>query len=158
MERAHSKRLQRRLGMILVSACLSGINCTWDGKNRLDKEVKKLVARKLALPVCPEVLGGRDIPRTRTEIKGGRGEDVLCGRAKVIDERGEDVTDEFIKGAYKALEIAKKHNIEKAILKSKSPSCGVGKIYDGSFKGRLVKGDGVTAALLKKEGISCQAI
>jgi uncharacterized protein YbbK (DUF523 family) len=144
--------------MILVSACLSGINCTWDGKNRLDEEVKKLVARKLALPVCPEVLGGRNIPRTRTEIKGGGGRDVLADRAKVIDENGKDVTDEFIKGAYEALKIVKRHNIKKAILKSKSPSCGVDQIYDGSFRGRLVKGDGVTAALLKKEGILCRAI
>lgn len=96
------------------------------------------------------MLGGRGVPRTRAEIKEGTG--------KVIDENGKDVTSEFIKGAHKALEIVKKHNIKKAILKSKSPSCGVGEIYDGSFKGRLIKGDGVTVALLKKEGISCRAI
>jgi uncharacterized protein YbbK (DUF523 family) len=126
------------------------MNCAWDGKNRLVPEIKKLVDKKQAIAVCPEVLGGRGVPRTRAEIKEGTG--------KVIDENGKDVTSEFIKGAHKALEIVKKHNIKKAILKSKSPSCGVGEIYDGSFKGRLIKGDGVTVALLKKEGISCRAI
>lgn len=144
--------------MILVSACLAGKNCAWDGKDRLDKEIRKLVAAKLALPVCPEVLGGRPIPRTKTEIKGGNGGDVLEGKAKVYDENGKDVTGEFLKGARAALDIVKKHGIQKAILKSKSPSCGVGVIYDGRFEGALIKGDGVTAALLKKEGVECRAV
>lgn len=144
--------------MLLVSACLAGIDCTWDGKNRLDLKIKEMVDKNLAIAVCPELLGGRGTPRTKTEIKGGSGEDVLDGRVKVFDENGKDVTDEFLKGAYTVLDIAKKHNIKKAILKSKSPSCGVGHIYDGSFKGNLVKGDGVTAALLKREGILCQGI
>lgn len=144
--------------MIFVSACLAGINCAWDGKNRLDPEIKDMVDKKKAIAVCPEVLGGRGIPRTKTEIKGGSGEDVLGDKAKVFDENGKDVTGEFIKGAHKAIEIAKKHNIKEAILKSKSPSCGVGKIYDGSFKGNLVDGDGVTAVLLKRHGILCRDI
>ncbi len=144
--------------MILVSACLSGKNCAYDGKNRLNQEIKDMVDKNLAIPICPEVLGGRTIPRTKTEIKGGTGSDVLNGRAKVFDENGKDSTEEFLKGARLALDIAKKHNIKKAILKSKSPSCGVGKIYDGTFKGKLIDGDGVTAALLKKEGITCQSI
>ena len=144
--------------MILVSACLAGINCAWDGKNRLNKEIKKLVDDKLAIPVCPEVLGGRGIPRSRTEIKGGNGEAVLDRKAKVFDEHKKDVTDEFLKGAYIVLQTAKKHNIKKAILKSKSPSCGVGSVYDGSFRDNLVRGDGVSAALLKREGLECQDI
>lgn len=144
--------------MILVSACLAGVNCGWDGKNRLDAKIKELVDKKLAIAVCPEVLGGRGIPRTKTEIRSGSGEDVLDGRAKVFDENGKDVTDEFIRGAYVTLEIVKKHNIKEAVLKSKSPSCGVGKIYDGNFKANLVNGEGVTAALLKREGIACQSI
>lgn len=144
--------------MILVSACLAGIDCAWDGKNRLNPKIKELVEKKLAVAVCPEVLGGRSIPRTRTEIKGASGEDVLDGKAKVFDENGKDVTAEFIKGAHAVLEIAKKNNIKEAILKSKSPSCGVGKIYDGSFKGNLVCGDGVAAALLKRENILCRTI
>lgn len=144
--------------MILVSACLAGVNCAWDGKNRLDKKIKELVDSKLAIPLCPEVLGGRDRPRTKAEIKGGSGEDVLDGKAKVFDEQGKDVTDKFLKGAYLVLQTAKKYNIKKAILKSKSPSCGVGRVYDGSFKGNLVRGDGVSAALLKREGLECQDI
>ena len=144
--------------MILVSACLTGVNCAYDGKNRLDPGIRDMVDKKKAIAVCPEVLGGRGIPRTKTEIKGGGGEDVLGGKAKVFDENGKDVTGEFIKGARKAIEIAKKHNIKEAILKSKSPSCGVGKIYDGSFSGQLIDGDGVTAALLKRHGILCRDI
>ena len=144
--------------MILVSACLAGINCRWDGENRLSSEIKELVDKKKVIAVCPEVLGGRGIPRTKTEFRGGSGEDVLDGKAKVYDENGKDVSAEFIKGAEATLDIAKKHNIKKALLKSKSPSCGVGKIYDGSFKGKLVDGDGVTAALLKREGIECHGI
>ncbi len=144
--------------MILVSACLAGVNCAWDGKSRLNKKIKELVDDKLAISICPEVLGGRDIPRTKTEIKGGSGEDVLDRKARVFDEHKKDVTDEFLKGAYLVLQTAKKYNIKKAILKSKSPSCGVGRIYDGSFKGNLVRGDGVTAALLKMEGLECQDI
>ncbi|MBU1006974.1 MAG: DUF523 domain-containing protein [Candidatus Omnitrophica bacterium] len=141
--------------MILVSACLAGVNCAWDGKNKLNKEIKKLVDDKLAIPVCPEVLGGRSIPRTKTEIKGGSGKDVLNGRAKVLDENGLDVTEEFLKGARAALELAKKYSVTKVILKSKSPSCGVDYIYDGSFNRKLVKGNGVTTALLIKEGVQC---
>jgi len=144
--------------MILVSACLAGINCAWDGKNRLDPKIKELVDKNQAVTVCPEVLGGRPIPRTKTEIKGGTGKDVLEGKAKVFDEHGKDVTLEFLKGAHAAIDVIKKFNIKEAILKSKSPSCGVGEIYDGSFKSSLIKGDGVTTALLKKEGVSCRAI
>ncbi len=144
--------------MILVSACLTGVDCAWDGKNKLVPEIKAILDKDQAIPVCPEVLGGRKIPRTKTEILFGSGEDVLDGRAKVLDENGKDVTGEFIKGALEALCIARKNNIKKAILKSKSPSCGSGMIYDGSFKGRLVKGDGVTVALFKREGIECRAI
>lgn len=144
--------------MILVSACLAGINCAWDGKDRSDPEIKRLVDKGLAIPICPELLGGRTIPRKRTEIKNGSGEDVLEGRAKVFDEDGKDVTHEFLKGAYATLDIVKKFNIKKAILKSKSPSCSVGKIYEGSFTGNLVGGDGVTGALLKRKGVKCQDI
>lgn len=143
---------------MLVSACLAGIDCAWDGKDRMDPRIKAMVEKGLAVAVCPEVLGGRTIPRTQTEIRGGSGEDVLDGRAKVFDENSKDVTSEFLKGAQKALDIAKKHNIKKAILKSRSPSCGCGEIYDGSFQGRLVRGNGVTAALLKRQGVSCQNI
>ncbi len=144
--------------MILVSACLAGENCSWDGKSRLAQDIKDMVDKKLAIAICPEVLGGRTIPRKKTEIKGGSGRNVLDDRTKVFDEDGKDVTREFLKGVHKAGDIIKKYNIKEAILKSKSPSCGVGKIYDGSFKGNLVDGDGVTAAFLKREGVLCRAI
>ena len=144
--------------MILVSACLAGINCSWDGQNRLNKKMKDLVDKKRAIAICPELLGGRTVPRLKTEIKGGTGEDVLNGKAKVIDENGKDVTSEFIRGAYMSLDIVRKYNIREAVLKSKSPSCGVGKIYDGSFKGILSDGDGVAVALLKREKIICRDI
>lgn len=144
--------------MILVSACLAGVNCAWDRKNRLNPKIKEMVDKELAIAVCPEVLGGRSVPRIKTEVKNGNGESVLDGQAKVFDENSKDVTEEFIKGAYETLEIVKKHNIKEAILKSKSPSCGAGRIYDGSFKGNLTDGNGVTTALLKRQGISCRSI
>lgn len=105
------------------------------------------------IPVCPEVFGGLTTPRTPNEIVGGDGDDVIDGEAKVITKDGEDVTEEFIKGARRALEIARIFNIKKAILKQRSPSCGNGKIYDGTFSGNLIEGDGVTAALFKRNGI-----
>jgi uncharacterized protein YbbK (DUF523 family) len=144
--------------MILVSACLAGENCAWDGKNRLDLRIKEMVDSGIAVAVCPEVAGGRPVPRTRTEIQGGSGKDVLDGRAVICDENGLDVTEEFLRGAHAALDIAMKFGIKEALLKSKSPSCGVHRIYDGSFKGHLVPGDGVTAALLKEKGILCRDI
>ena len=136
--------------MILVSACLAGIDCAYDGKHRLNSKIKEMVDKKEAIPVCPEVLGGRTVPRTKAEIK--------AGAIEVIDENGIDVTHEFLKGAEKTLEIAKKYNIKEAVLKSKSPSCGVGKVYDGSFKGKLINGDGITVALLKRNRIVCRGI
>ncbi|MBU1148099.1 MAG: DUF523 domain-containing protein [Candidatus Omnitrophica bacterium] len=140
--------------MILVSACLAGEKCAYDGEGRLDPKVKDLEC----IAVCPEVLGGRSVPRAKAEIRDGTGEDVLDGKAKVFDENGLDVTDQFIKGAFVALEIAKKYGVKETILKSRSPSCGVGKIYDGSFDKKVVDGDGVTAALFKKAGIQCRSI
>lgn len=141
--------------MILVSACLAGVDCAWDARDRLSPEIKEMVDKSIAIPICPEVLGGRGIPRTKTEIRGGTGKDVLDGRARVFDEKGRDVTIEFLKGARETVDIVRRYNIKKAILKSKSPSCGVGQIYDGSFKGNLIPGDGVVAALLKREGVYC---
>ena len=144
--------------MILVSACLAGVDCAWDGKDRMDTNIKRLMDQNIAIAICPELLGGRGLPRTKTEIKGGSGEDVLDGKAKVFDEKGKDVTIEFLQGAYATLSIVNKYNIKKAVLKSKSPSCGVGSIYDGSFNGNVIVGDGVTAALLKREGIEVSCI
>ena len=129
--------------MILVSACLCGINCKYNGKNNYNEKIFNLVKEGKAIPICPEQLGGLSTPRNPSEIKD----------SKVINNKKEDVTDNFIKGATEVLELAKKLNIEKAILKSKSPSCGKGKIYSGNFDGKLVDGNGILTDLLIKNGI-----
>ena len=129
------------------------MNCTYNGKNKLKKRVKKLVDSFIALPVCPEILGGSPVPRVTCEISGGGGNDVLDGTAKVITPSGRDISKKMILGARKTLLLARRYGIRKAILKSKSPSCGYGRIYDGSFRRVLKKGDGVTAALLRRNKI-----
>lgn len=140
--------------MILISGCLCGNNLSYNGTIKEDGKLRKLVEQGKAVPVCPELLGGLSVPRERSEIAGGgTGEQVLLGKCAVITESGKDVTKNFIRGAKKVLLIAKKNGIKKALLKAHSPACGSGLIYDGTFTGRLVKGDGVTAALLKKNNI-----
>lgn len=140
--------------MVIVSACLAGINCKYSGGNSLNEPVRKLVAEGKAIPVCPEQLGGCMTPRPVVEIAGGTGADVLDGTCKVIRKNGEDATREFVKGAEEVLNIARMVGAKKAILKAKSPSCGCGKIYDGTFSGKLIEGNGVTAELLLRNGIS----
>jgi uncharacterized protein YbbK (DUF523 family) len=107
-----------------------------------------IVEKGMALAVCPEMLGGLSAPRESAEIIGGDGMDVLKKRAVVLTASGKDVTSNYIKGARKALSIAKRYGISRAILKSKSPSCGYGRIYDGMFRGNLRKGNGVLTSLL----------
>lgn len=140
--------------MILVSACLLGVNCKYNGKNNENLEILQLIKKKGAIPICPEQLGGLTTPRLPAEIKGGEGIDVLNDYARVIRNDGIDVTEAFIRGAKETLKIAEEFDINHAILKAKSPSCGVGEIYDGSFSNQLIKGDGVTAALLKTRNIT----
>ncbi len=142
--------------MILVSACLAGINCRHDGKNCLNAHVAELVRNGKAVAVCPEMEGGLGVPRNRAEIAGGTGADVLDGRNRVIDIAGNDVTDVFIKGASETLKKARSVCADKAILKARSPSCGSGMIHDGSFTGKLKEGNGVTAELLKRNSIEIQ--
>lgn len=137
----------------IVSACLAGINCAYNGKNKLNRNIRKLVASGAAIPVCPEALGGSFVPREACEISRGDGELVLAGKAKVKTVSGKDVTGKLVSGARKTLLSAKRLGIRRAILKSKSPSCGCGMIYDGTFMGALKKGNGVTASLLLKHGI-----
>ncbi|QZY56332.1 DUF523 domain-containing protein [Crassaminicella profunda] len=139
--------------MILISACLAGVDCKYDGENNLREEILSLVKEKKAILVCPEQLGGLSTPRVPCEIVGGDGQAVLNKCAKVMNKNGEDKTSCFLKGAQQALRIAKLYGVKSAILKGKSPSCGKGMIYDGSFSGKKKNGDGVTAALFKKEGI-----
>ena len=134
--------------MILVSACLAGVNCNYRGRNCENASVAELVKEGLAVLVCPEQLGGLTTPRPPAEIKNG----------KVFTKNGNDVTGAFMRGAEEVLTICKKYNCQKAVLKSKSPSCGCGKICDGNFNGTLIDGDGITAALLKKHGVEVTAV
>lgn len=138
---------------ILVSACLAGYNCKYNGRSNLLPEIKELVARRQAIPVCPEKLGGLPVPRPPAEIQEGDGFDVLQGKARVIDRSGKDVTQAFLRGAYAVLELARCIGARVAILKERSPSCGVRCIYDGSFTGRTRPGCGVTVALLLRHGL-----
>jgi len=138
---------------VLVSACLAGINCRYNGKSKLNKKIKKLLEEGKAVCVCPEELGGLSTPRLPSEIKNATGEDILDTNARVYNKEGTDLTKRFIEGAERTLDIAKKYKIKKAILKTKSASCGLGQIYDGSFSGKLKEGNGVTCALLLRNGI-----
>ena len=99
-------------------------------------------------------MGGLSIPRTPAEIIGGTGMDVLCGKAKVVDMNGVDVTEQFLRGAHEVLRIAKSVGISEALLTEKSPSCGCGQIFDGTFSEKFTDGDGVCCALLKRNGIT----
>lgn len=133
--------------MYLISACLAGVNSKYNGGNNLNKKVLELVKENKAILVCPEQLGGLATPRLPSEIINS------CNQVKVLASDGSDVTKEFLKGADETLNIAKIMHIKKAILKSRSPSCGYGKIYDGSFSRKLIEGNGITADLLEKNGI-----
>ena len=139
---------------ILVSACLAGRRCRFDGRANPDDEVSRLVAEGRAILVCPEVDGGLGTPRLPAEIVGGDGHDVLAGLARVMASDGTDVTDRYIAGAERALAAAREAGATNAILKARSPSCGKGVIRDGSFSGDLRVGDGVTAALLEESGVT----
>ncbi|MDP0494003.1 MAG: DUF523 domain-containing protein [Fusobacterium sp. JB021] len=133
--------------MIVVSSCLCGINCKYSGENNLNENVLKLVNEGKAVPICPEQLGGLKTPRNPAEIIEKAGE------IKVVTEAGADVTDEFLLGAKRSLEIAKVLGAKKAILQRRSPSCGFGKIYDGTFSGKLIPGNGLTVRLFLENGI-----
>lgn len=139
--------------MKVISACLVGCQCRYDGDANLIDRYQEMVERGEAIFVCPEQLGGLPTPRPPAQIVGGTGEDVLDGNARVLTETGEDVTEHFLKGAREALRMAQLVHANEAILKERSPSCGSAIIYDGSFTGKKVPGHGVTAALLERHGI-----
>jgi uncharacterized protein YbbK (DUF523 family) len=127
----------------ICSACLLGIACRYDGKIKPNEKVVQLSKKEVLIPVCPEQLGGLPTPREGVELKG----------KVVTTELGKDVTNNFMKGAEQVLQIAETLGIKDAILKQRSPSCGCGQIYDGTFSGKIIEGDGITTALLKKNGI-----
>ncbi len=129
--------------VILVSACLIGVRCRYDGQSKPNAQVLALMEQGRVIPVCPEQLGGLPTPRVSAERRGDR----------VITKDGRDVTEEFRRGAEEAVRIARLAGCRKAILKARSPSCGSGRIYDGTFSGTQVDGDGVCAALCRANGI-----
>lgn len=131
---------------ILISACLLGVACRYDGLSKpLDREIiEKLRQQYHLIPICPEIMGGLPTPRIPSEISSD---------GKVLRKDGKDVTENYIRGAKEALRLAEIFQCETALLKEKSPSCGAGKIYDGSFSKTLTSGNGITAELLKKNGI-----
>lgn len=131
--------------MKVVSACLAGVKCRYDRESKLNEKIVKLVKQAQCTLVCPEQLGGLPTPREPSEQKG----------SKVFTKHGKDVTENFARGAEEALKITKLANCKEAILKARSPSCGCGKVYDGTFSGKLIAGDGVFCALLKKNGVKC---
>ncbi len=128
---------------ILVSACLLGTNCKYNGSNNKNNKVLEYIKDKEVIPICPEIMGGLPTPRTPSELKNN----------KVITKEGIDVTSNYLKGAEEVLYLAKLFNVKKAILKSKSPSCGKNKIYDGTFNNNLIDGMGITAKLLTDNNI-----
>ena len=139
----------------VVSACLAGVKCRYDGTDHLVPEVVQLVASGRALPICPEQLGGLSTPRMPAEIIGGDGKSVLRGTAKVLTREGVEVTKAYLIGAREALKLARLVGAKKAITKERSPSCGCGYIYRSN---EVIPGKGVMAALFEKEGIEVTSV
>lgn len=138
---------------MIVSACLVGVNCKYNGGNNYDDKVKEFLKDKPYVIICPEQLGGLTTPRKPSEIDNIGGKEVLSGNSKVISCEDKDVTENFIKGAEESLKIAKMFNCKQALLKEGSPSCGCNLIYDGTFTGNKISGIGVTVALFKENNI-----
>lgn len=143
------------LEKVLISGCLVGLKVRYHGGDALcSSQVIDIWAKESrVVSICPEVSAGLPIPRPSSEIIHGSAKDVLKGKAKVFTHTGIDRTEAFIKGAFKALSLAKQFNIKIAVLKKDSPSCGNTTVYDGSFSGKIVSGSGVTAQLLNDNGI-----
>lgn len=129
---------------LLISACLLGLCCRYDGGSKPQPGVEALAERYRLIPVCPEQLGGLPTPREPSERRADA----------VVSRSGTDVTAQFRRGAEQALHLARLYGCKAAVLKERSPSCGSGEIYDGTFTGTRVPGDGVTAELLKQNGIA----
>ncbi len=128
---------------ILISACLLGMNCRYNGEGQIIPDTDQLIEKHHLIPICPEIYGGLSTPREPSEIKNGR----------VISKSGNDLTEYFERGAQEILSLAKLYHCKYAILKQRSPSCGYKKIYDGTFSGKIISGRGILAELLLKNGI-----
>lgn len=144
------------MAKLLISACLLGQKVRYDGKDNLQthERLQAMVAAGNVVTICPEMAGGLDTPRDPAEIEPGASAlDVIQGKAKIFTIHHADVTAEYLAGVYKALALAKQHNVTVAILKARSPSCGSKQVYDGHFSRHLIPGMGVTAALLQQHNI-----
>ncbi|MBC8256732.1 MAG: DUF523 domain-containing protein [Candidatus Marinimicrobia bacterium] len=137
---------------VLISACLLGKNCRYNGGHSQITELNEIDVEWI--PVCPEETGGLGTPRPSAEMQDNA-ENILNGKGKVVNNKGINVTSEFIRGAEKSLQSGLETGLKTAILKSKSPSCGIGKIYDGSFTNTLKTGDGIFAHLCQINEITC---
>lgn len=137
---------------LMVSACLLGTPCRYDGGSKTVAALRDMEDKVEMIPFCPECAGGLPIPRPPAEIQKGSGEDVWEGQAQVMDCNGVDRTKAFCEGAQKSLALYQRHQPDWVITKANSPSCGLGRIYDGSFSGSLRSGNGVTTVLLLKAG------
>ena len=140
--------------MIAISACLLGFPCRYNATHALSLLHADLLKDLTILPFCPEILGRLSVPREPSEIIGGSGADVWTKKAFVISSSGRNVTDHFLIGALNTKKLLDLNQVELVIVKDKSPSCGKTLIYDGSFKGKLIKGDGVTTAYLRQTGFN----
>ncbi|WP_155590454.1 DUF523 domain-containing protein [Lysinibacillus cavernae] len=140
--------------MILISACLAGLNVRYNGTSSLDERIQKLVLENKAITICPELMGGFSTPREPAEIVGGDGEDVLDGKATVVEMSGRNVTELYLKGAYATLQKALEVGATRVVLKEYSPSCGSVMVHNGEFNGTKLVGAGVTTALLKRNNIA----
>lgn len=141
---------------VLVSACLVGRPVRYDGRaaGSGDGVLAQWQAEGRLVVACPELAGGLPVPRPAAEIRGGAGDDVLDGKATVVISTGDDATENFLSGAEATLTLALQNDVILAILKQRSPSCGSREIYDGTFSHRRIPGEGVTAALLRRNGIT----
>lgn len=138
--------------MVLISACIAGVKCRYNASSSYNQKLLENINDKY-IHICPEVLAGFETPRKPCEIYGGSGEDVLAGNAKIIDKDGTDITCRMLTGAKKALEMCLSNGVTKAYLQGRSPTCGSGRIYDGSFSSTIIKGNGIFTALLVQNGI-----
>lgn len=141
---------------VLVSACLLGERVRYDGADAAlgSEALSRWEGEGRIVPFCPEVAGGLPVPRAPAELRGGDGCAVLAGEARVCTAAGDDVTEAFLRGARGALAVARREGISLAVLKERSPSCGSRWVYDGSFSGTRVRGEGVTTALLRQSGVT----
>ena len=129
---------------ILVSACLMGVGCRYDGKSNQLPQLEQLMKQHTCIPVCPEIFGGLPTPRVPAERQS----------SKIMTQDGQDVTQQFVRGTAEVLRLADLYHCKAALLKERSPSCGCGQIYDGTFTKTLTEGDGLTAEMLKRKGIA----